>query len=109
MSDEESSKRLDLRSERIFSIDPATARDLDDAVSIKQLPDGLFELGVHIADVSHFVPIGSAIDKAAFERATSVYLIQKVIPMLPRRLCEELCSLNPDVERLAFSVFDIVI
>jgi protein SSD1 len=95
---------LDLRNDRIFSIDPPTARDLDDACSIKALADGNYELGVHIADVSYFVREGTKLDEEALERATSVYLVQKVIPMLPRLLCEELCSLNPNVERFAFSV-----
>lgn len=93
-----------MRSERIFSIDPQTARDLDDAVSIKKLDDDIYQLGVHIADVSFFVQEGTLLDAAAFERGTSVYLVQKVIPMLPKLLCEELCSLNPGVDRLAFSV-----
>ncbi|XP_077343772.1 DIS3-like exonuclease 2 isoform X1 [Lithobates pipiens] len=101
---EEFERRKDLRKECIFSIDPATARDLDDALSCKLLPDGNFEVGVHIADVSYFVREGSALDLVASERATSVYLVQKVIPMLPRLLCEELCSLNPMAERLTFSV-----
>ncbi|XP_069830552.1 DIS3-like exonuclease 2 isoform X2 [Dendropsophus ebraccatus] len=101
---EELKKRRDLRKECIFSIDPATARDLDDALSCKPLPDGNFEVGVHIADVSYFVEEGSALDLVASERATSVYLVQKVIPMLPRLLCEELCSLNPMADRLTFSV-----
>uniref|UniRef100_A0A8C5QD15 DIS3-like exonuclease 2 n=1 Tax=Leptobrachium leishanense TaxID=445787 RepID=A0A8C5QD15_9ANUR len=97
-------KRRDLRKECIFTIDPATARDLDDALSCKLLQDGNFEVGVHIADVSYFVQEGSALDQLASERATSVYLVQKVIPMLPRLLCEELCSLNPMTDRLTFSV-----
>ncbi|XP_031757684.1 DIS3-like exonuclease 2 isoform X2 [Xenopus tropicalis] len=101
---EEFQKRKDLRNECIFTIDPATARDLDDALSCKPLPDGNFEVGVHIADVSYFVAEGSALDIMASERATSVYLVQKVIPMLPRLLCEELCSLNPMTDRLTFSV-----
>ncbi|KAM9789245.1 DIS3-like exonuclease 2 [Neosynchiropus ocellatus] len=101
---EELSRRKDLRSECIFSIDPATARDLDDALSCKLLPDGNFEVGVHIADVTYFVKEGSALDTAASQRATSVYLVQKVVPMLPRLLCEELCSLNPLTDRLTFSV-----
>ncbi|GAA6222449.1 DIS3-like exonuclease 2 isoform X1 [Lates japonicus] len=101
---EEMSKRRDLRKECIFTIDPATARDLDDALSCKQLPDGNFEVGVHIADVSYFVEEGNALDAIASQRATSVYLVQKVIPMLPRLLCEELCSLNPLTDRLTFSV-----
>ncbi|XP_061550801.1 DIS3-like exonuclease 2 isoform X1 [Phycodurus eques] len=100
---EEMAKRKDLRKECIFTIDPATARDLDDALSCKRLPDGNYEVGVHIADVSYFVQAGSALDKIASQRATSVYLVQKVIPMLPRLLCEELCSLNPLTDRLTFS------
>ncbi|KAG7525593.1 DIS3-like exonuclease 2 [Solea senegalensis] len=101
---EELRKRRDLRKECIFTIDPATARDLDDALSCKQLPDGNFEVGVHIADVSYFVEEDNALDATASQRATSVYLVQKVIPMLPRLLCEELCSLNPLTDRLTFSV-----
>ncbi|XP_039999974.1 DIS3-like exonuclease 2 isoform X2 [Xiphias gladius] len=101
---EEMRKRRDLRKECIFTIDPATARDLDDALSCKQLPDGNFEVGVHIADVSYFVEEDNALDAIASQRATSVYLVQKVIPMLPRLLCEELCSLNPLTDRLTFSV-----
>ncbi|XP_040911507.1 DIS3-like exonuclease 2 [Toxotes jaculatrix] len=101
---EEMKSRRDLRKECIFTIDPATARDLDDALSCKQLPDGNFEVGVHIADVSYFVEENNALDAIASQRATSVYLVQKVIPMLPRLLCEELCSLNPLTDRLTFSV-----
>uniref|UniRef100_A0A671QF74 DIS3-like exonuclease 2 n=1 Tax=Sinocyclocheilus anshuiensis TaxID=1608454 RepID=A0A671QF74_9TELE len=100
----ELSRRRDLRKECVFTIDPATARDLDDALSCKQLSDGNFEVGVHIADVSYFVEDGSVLDQIAGKRATSVYLVQKVIPMLPRLLCEELCSLNPLTDRLTFSV-----
>uniref|UniRef100_A0A8D0H848 DIS3-like exonuclease 2 n=1 Tax=Sphenodon punctatus TaxID=8508 RepID=A0A8D0H848_SPHPU len=100
----EFTKRRDLRKECIFTIDPSTAKDLDDALSCKQLPDGNFEVGVHIADVSYFVLEGTALDQVASERATSVYLVQKVVPMLPRLLCEELCSLNPMKDRLTFSV-----
>jgi len=97
--------RKDCRDLRIFSIDPPTARDLDDALSLEPLPNGNFRIGVHIADVTHFVEEGSPVDVEARKRCTSVYLVQKVIPMLPRLLCENLCSLNPDVERLAFSTF----
>ncbi|XP_067851360.1 DIS3-like exonuclease 2 isoform X2 [Heptranchias perlo] len=96
--------RKDLREDCIFTIDPATARDLDDALSCRELPEGNFEVGVHIADVSYFVHEGTALDVIASKRATSVYLVQKVIPMLPRLLCEELCSLNPMQDKLAFSV-----
>ncbi|XP_019358969.1 PREDICTED: DIS3-like exonuclease 2 [Gavialis gangeticus] len=101
---EELANRRDLRKECIFTIDPSTAKDLDDALSCKQLADGSFEVGVHIADVSYFVLEETALDKLASERATSVYLVQKVIPMLPKLLCEELCSLNPMRDRLTFSV-----
>ena len=97
--------RRDVRGIRVFSIDPATARDLDDALSIEPLGNGLYRVGVHIADVSYFVNPGNALDREAEYRATTVYLVQKAIPMLPRVLCEELCSLNPGVERLSFSVF----
>ncbi|KAG7153782.1 DIS3-like exonuclease 2-like [Homarus americanus] len=96
--------RTDLRDECIFTIDPSTARDLDDAVSCLPLPSGNYRVGVHIADVSYFIPEGSQLDEIASDRATSVYLTQKVIPMLPRVLCEHLCSLNPGEDRLAFSV-----
>lgn len=100
----EMKKRVDLRRCRIFSIDPPTARDLDDALSIEKLRNGVVRIGVHIADVSYFISPGSALDKEACHRSTSIYLEQRVLPMLPRLLCEELCSLNPGVDRLAFSV-----
>ncbi|XP_071522150.1 uncharacterized protein [Panulirus ornatus] len=101
---EEIKARTDLRDECIFTIDPSTARDLDDAVSCLPLPSGNYRVGVHIADVSYFVTEGSPLDDIASNRATSVYLTQKVISMLPRVLCESLCSLNPGEDRLAFSV-----
>jgi DIS3-like exonuclease 2 len=101
---DEISSRKDLRKECIFTIDPLTARDLDDAVSIEKLDDGNFRVGVHIADVSYFVNEHTELDKEAQERATSVYLVQKVVPMLPRQLCENLCSLNPNQDRLTFTV-----
>ena len=93
-----------MRGCRICSIDPPTARDLDDALHCTLNDDGTYEVGVHIADVSHFVRPGTALDDEAKSRSTSVYLVQKVIPMLPRLLCEQLCSLNPGEDRLAFSV-----
>ena len=96
--------RRDLRDTRIFSIDPETAKDLDDALSIELLENGTYQVGVHIADVSYFVKPGTALDDAALVRSTSVYLVDRVIPMLPRLLCEELCSLNPGTERLAMSI-----
>eukprot|EP01116_Phalansterium_solitarium_P017066 TRINITY_DN4115_c2_g1_i1.p1 TRINITY_DN4115_c2_g1~~TRINITY_DN4115_c2_g1_i1.p1 ORF type:complete len:1229 (-),score=429.00 TRINITY_DN4115_c2_g1_i1:213-3770(-) len=101
---EEIARRRDFRKTRLFTIDPSTAKDLDDALSIQRLPDGNFEVGVHIADVSFFVNAGTDLDIEAQRRSTSVYLVQKVIPMLPQLLCENLCSLNPAVDRLAFSV-----
>lgn len=102
--DDEYARRRDCRAWRIFTIDPKTAKDLDDAVSVRALDGGEYEVGVHIADVSHFVRQNTPLDSVAAERCTTVYLVQKAIPMLPSLLCEQLCSLNPDVERLAFSV-----
>jgi len=96
--------RRDYRNHRIFTIDPTTAKDLDDALHVTPLPDGRVEIGVHIADVSHFIQHNSAVDQEALRRATTVYLVNDVIPMLPRPLCEIACSLNENVERLAFSV-----
>eukprot|EP01133_Synstelium_polycarpum_P007202 gene7202-8365_t len=96
--------RRDLRSHVIVSIDPDTAKDLDDALSCVRRADGNYEVGVHIADVAHFVRPGTELDKCAQERATTVYLVQKAIPMLPSLLSEDLCSLNFGVERYAFSV-----
>lgn len=101
---EVSSNRRDLTDECILTIDPKTARDLDDAVSIKQLSDDVFEVGVHIADVSYFVRESSAVNYYARLRTTSVYLVDRVIPMLPRPLCEQVCSLNPGESKLTFSV-----
>eukprot|EP01050_Picozoa_sp_SAG11_P011674 SAG11_NODE_1253_length_5385_cov_1.942679_5_plen_294_part_00 len=95
----ELARRRDLRGLRICSIDPPTARDLDDALHCLALEDGNYEVGVHIADVAHFIDPGCALDDSAAARATSVYLVQKVIPMLPRLLCEQLCSLNPGAPR----------
>jgi len=93
-----------LRQERIFTIDPTSAKDLDDALSIKANDDGTYDVGVHIADVSFFVKPNTALDRDAKKRATSVYLIQRAVPMLPPTLSEELCSLNLGKDRLAFSV-----
>lgn len=96
--------RKDLRGERIFTIDPDSAKDLDDAVSIKLNEDGTYDVGVHIADVSYFVKPNTALDRDARKRATSVYLVQRAVPMLPPSLSEQLCSLVPGQDRLAFSV-----
>lgn len=99
-----SKNRRDLTNECVFTIDPKTARDLDDAVSIKQVAEQIYEVGVHIADVSHFVREMSSVDYCARQRTTSVYLVNRVIPMLPRPLCEHMCSLNPEEPKLTFSV-----
>ena len=103
--EQEIAQRLDLRSKRVFSIDPITARDIDDALSIEKISDTFYEIGVHIADVSFFVPQGSDLDKEALKRGTSTYFVHKVFPMLPRLLSENLCSLKSNVDRLTYSVF----
>ena len=100
----EAGKRIDLRDKICFTIDPVEAKDFDDAISIETLKNGNYELGVHIADVSHYVKEGSALDKEAFKRATSVYLIDNVVPMLPERISNGLCSLRPNEDRYTFSV-----
>ena len=101
---EEIARREDFRGVTTFTIDPKDAKDFDDALSIRQLKNGLWEVGVHIADVTHYVPEGGIIDKEAEKRATSVYLVDRTIPMLPERLCNFICSLRPDEEKLAYSV-----
>ena len=112
ITDEEVSRRIDMRDVLTFTIDPADAKDFDDALSIREInPSGgkssgskLYEVGVHIADVSHYVKEGSVIDKEAFKRATSVYLVDRTVPMLPERLCNYICSLRPDEDKLTYSV-----
>ena len=100
---EEIAKRKDFRNVITFTIDPRDAKDFDDALSIQKLPNGNWQVGIHIADVTHYVKPGSIVDKEAEKRATSVYLVDRTVPMLPERLCNGVCSLRPNEEKLAFS------
>ncbi len=100
---EEISRRVDMRDVVTFTIDPRDAKDFDDALSIRTLPDGNYEVGVHIADVTHYVKPDSILEKEAQKRATSVYLVDRVVPMLPEHLSNGICSLRPDEEKLTFS------
>ena len=104
ITEKDIAEREDFRDVFTCTIDPRDAKDFDDALSIRRLDNGLWEVGVHIADVSHYVTEGSVIDKEAVKRATSVYLVDRTIPMLPERLCNFICSLRPDEEKLAYSV-----
>lgn len=104
ISDEEIKRREDCRATTTFTIDPVDAKDFDDALSYKKLDNGNVEIGVHIADVSHYVTPHSPIDKEAFDRATSVYLVDRTIPMLPEKLCNMVCSLRPNEDKLTYSV-----
>ena len=108
ISNEEIARRRDMRDVLTFTIDPVDARDFDDALSIREIRKGVWEIGVHIADVSHFVEPETALDEAAYERATSVYLPDRVLPMLPEKISNELCSLRPHEDKLTLScVFEM--
>ena len=108
ISEEEIRERRDFRHLVTFTVDPADAKDFDDALSLQELPNGHFEVGVHIADVTHYVKPGSLTDKEAQERATSVYLVDRTVPMLPEKLSNHLCSLRPNEDKLCFSaVFEL--
>jgi ribonuclease R len=104
ISDEEINKRLDFRKQTVFTIDPVDAKDFDDALSIEKLENGNYKVGVHIADVSHYVKAGASIDKEASNRGNSVYFVGKAIPMLPEKLSNNICSLVPNEDRFTFSV-----
>ncbi len=108
ISKSEIKSRKDFREVFTITIDPVDAKDFDDAISLQKLPNGHWEVGVHIADVSHYVKPGSAIDEEAYNRGTSVYLVDRTIPMLPEKLCNNVCSLRPNEEKLTFSaVFEM--
>ncbi|HVW94979.1 MAG TPA: ribonuclease R [Mucilaginibacter sp.] len=108
ISEEEISKRRDFRKITTFTIDPFDAKDFDDALSFRQLENGNYEVGIHIADVSHYILPDSVLDKEAFDRATSVYLVDRVIPMLPERLSNGVCSLRPNEDKLCFAaIFEL--
>ncbi len=100
---EEIAKRRDIRDTMTFTIDPFDAKDFDDAISFKPLSENLYEIGIHIADVSHYVTEGSALDKEAVKRGCSIYLVDRTIPMLPEVLSNDVCSLNPHEDKLTFS------
>ncbi len=105
---EEIAKRRDIRDTLTFTIDPHDAKDFDDAISFKELPGGLYEIGVHIADVSHYVREGTALDKEAVKRGCSIYLVDRTIPMLPEILSNDICSLNPNEDKLSFSTIFVM-
>jgi len=101
--EKEIAKRMDLRNTPTFTIDPTDAKDFDDALSIRKTEEGLWEVGIHIADVSHYVKPNTKLDKEAYQRGTSVYLVDRVVPMLPERISNEICSLRPNEDKLTFS------
>jgi len=106
--DSEITKRRDMRGTTTFTIDPEDAKDFDDALSYRRLENGDHEVGIHIADVTYYVRVGSALDREARERATSTYLVDRTIPMLPERLSNDLCSLNPNEDKLTFSAIFVI-
>ena len=108
ISDEEIKKRRDYRNILTFTIDPVDAKDFDDALSFKKIDEENYEIGIHIADVSHYVQKGTLLDKEAYDRATSIYLVDRVIPMLPEKLSNKVCSLRPNEEKLTFSTSVII-
>ena len=107
IAEEEIEQRLDLRDTLCFTIDPHDAKDFDDAISYEELEEGEIRIGVHIADVTHYVKPGTALDNEAYLRSTSVYLVDRVCPMLPEKLSNELCSLRPHEDKLCFSAMFI--
>ena len=107
ISQEEILRRRDMRDVLTFTIDPADAKDFDDALSFQVLENGNYQIGIHIADVTHYVVEGSAVDEEAYQRGTSIYLVDRVIPMLPERLCNELCSLRPNEDKLCMVVVEM--
>ena len=100
--------RRDFRKTLTFTIDPSDAKDFDDAISFQEIKDNEYEIGIHIADVSHYVKPGSALDEEARERGTSVYLVDRTIPMLPEELSNDLCSLVPNKDRLTMSAVFVI-
>lgn len=103
LPEEEVKKRLDMRPVVTFTIDPKDAKDFDDALSVRELGKGIYEVGIHIADVSYYVKENTVLDREAYARATSVYLVDRTIPMLPEKLSNGVCSLRPDEDKLCFS------
>lgn len=101
--EDEVKKRLDMRPVVTFTIDPKDAKDFDDALSVRELGKGIYEVGIHIADVSYYVKENTVLDREAYARATSVYLVDRTIPMLPEKLSNGVCSLRPDEDKLCFS------
>ena len=108
ISEQEIKSRRDFRNIPTFTIDPADAKDFDDAISLRQLDNGNWEAGVHIADVTHYVKEGSLVEDEAKQRATSIYLVDRVVPMLPEKLSNNMCSLSPAEDKLTYSaVFEL--